>query len=74
MLYALVLTQATAYSHCVVGYLGTLAEHIGIANGVTIYPTALYKIRMKVIIVDLCTCHRQGLVAIVGTARQQHHY
>ena len=50
--------------------LGTRAEYIGITNSMTMHPTALYKIRMEVTIVNLYTCYRQGLVAIVGTVQQ----
>jgi len=47
---------------------------MGIVNGITIHPTAPYKARMEVIIVDLCACHKQGLVAMVGTVRQRYCY
>ena len=43
-------------------------------NSITIYPAALYKVRIEVIIVDLCACYKQGLVAIVGTVRQRYYY
>jgi len=44
-------------------------EYIGIANSVTMYPAAPYEARIEVMIVDLCACHRQDLVAMVGTVR-----
>ena len=74
ILYTLVLAWATAHSYYIIGYLGTLAEYIGIVNGVTMYPTAPYEVRMEVITVDLCTYYKQGLVAIVETVWQRHCY
>ncbi len=74
ILYTLALAQATACFYHIIRYLGTLAERIGIVNGVIIYPATPYKTRMEVITVDLYTYHKQGLVAIVGIVQQRHCY
>jgi len=71
MLRALALAWAIALSYCVVGYLGTLAEHVGIISSVTTQPAALYEMRIEVVVVDLCACHRQGLAVLVVIARQR---
>ena len=51
-------TWATARSYYIVGYLGTLVEYIEIVNSVIMHSTALYKARMKVIIVDFYVCYK----------------
>jgi len=49
---------------------------MGIASGVTTQPAASYKMRMEEVVVDLCTCHRQGLAVLAVLAvmvQQQRH-
>ena len=74
ILYALVLTQANARFYYIIKHLGTLAEQIKIINSVTMHSTAPYKARIKVIIVNFCTCYKQGLIAIIRMVQQQYYY